>query len=72
MPIDSLGQLEERIQESHDLNPQQNAELLRLLSGLKREFADLSTTHADRMALRMTSVSSCCASMIRSQARLRR
>src|SRR5262245_37676915 len=47
MPIDSLAQLEVRIHESQGLNPQQKAELLRLISDLKREIAALSTTHSE-------------------------
>jgi Domain of unknown function (DUF4404) len=45
MSLDSLGQLEARIQETHDLNPQQKAELLRLLADLKGAVAELSKTH---------------------------
>jgi seryl-tRNA synthetase len=45
MSLDSLGQLEARIQETHDLNPQQKEELLGLLANLKEAVAKLSTTH---------------------------
>jgi hypothetical protein len=47
MPTDSLGQLEARIQETQGLNPQQKAELLRLLAELKQEIAALSETQAE-------------------------
>jgi Domain of unknown function (DUF4404) len=45
MSLDRLGQLEARIQETHDLNPQQKAELLQLLADLKAAMADVSKTH---------------------------
>jgi uncharacterized coiled-coil DUF342 family protein len=47
MPIDSLEQLEVRLQETYSLNPQQKDELLRLLADLKQEIADLSKTHEE-------------------------
>jgi hypothetical protein len=50
MALDRLLRLEVRIQESHDLNPQQKEELFHLLAELKEAMADVSTTgeaHAD-------------------------
>jgi Domain of unknown function (DUF4404) len=47
MSIDSLVQLEARIQETQSLNPQQKEEFLRLLADLKEAIAELSTTHAE-------------------------
>src|SRR5215510_8310939 len=47
MPIDSLLQLEARLQEIHGLNPRQKEELLRLLSDLKQEISELSKTHEE-------------------------
>jgi len=44
MALDRLGQLEARIHESHDLNPQQKAELLQLLAELKAAMAERSIT----------------------------
>jgi hypothetical protein len=46
MPLDRLLQLEARIHESHDLNPQQKAELLQLLAELKEAMAEGSISHA--------------------------
>lgn len=46
MALDHLVQLEARIHESHDLHPQQKAELLQLLSELKEAMAEESITHA--------------------------
>jgi hypothetical protein len=45
MALDSLIQLEAKIHQTHDLNPQQKEEFLRLISELKEAMADLSTTH---------------------------
>lgn len=47
MPIDSLVQLEARLQEAHGLDPRQKEELLRLISDLKQEITALSETHAE-------------------------
>jgi Domain of unknown function (DUF4404) len=47
MPIDSLVQLEARIQETPCLNLQQKEELLRLLADLNQEIAALSETHEE-------------------------
>jgi Domain of unknown function (DUF4404) len=44
MALDRLGHLEARIQESHDLHPQQKAELLQLLAELKEAMAEGSIT----------------------------
>jgi Domain of unknown function (DUF4404) len=44
MALDRLGQLEARIHESHDLSPQQQEELLRLVSELKEAMAEGSVT----------------------------
>jgi len=44
MSLDSLGQLEARIHETHELSPQQKAEILRLVSEVKEAMAALPTT----------------------------
>jgi Domain of unknown function (DUF4404) len=55
MALDSLIQLEARIHQTHDLNPQQKEEFLRLISELKAATADFSTTH-DQPTQRRTHV----------------
>jgi Domain of unknown function (DUF4404) len=49
MALERLLQLESRIQESHDLNLQQKAELLQLLAELKEAMADVSISPAAPM-----------------------
>jgi hypothetical protein len=46
MALERLLHLEARIQESHDLNPQQKEELLQLLAELKEAMADVSISPA--------------------------
>jgi Domain of unknown function (DUF4404) len=44
MALEQLGHLEARIQETHELSPQQKEELLRLVSELKEAMAAFPTT----------------------------
>ena len=44
MALNRLGHLEARIQETHELSPQQKEELLRLVSALKEAMAVFPTT----------------------------
>jgi hypothetical protein len=44
MALEQLGYLEARIQETHELSPQQKEELLRLVSELKEAMAAFPTT----------------------------
>jgi hypothetical protein len=44
MALDRLGHLEARIQETHELSPQQKEELLRLVSELKEAMAAFPTS----------------------------
>jgi hypothetical protein len=46
MALERLLQLEGRIHESHDLNPQQKEELLQLLGELKEAMAEVSVSPA--------------------------